>query len=42
MLKVWRSRKEESPHRPKRAKTGWMVVVLALVVMAIWMLGQIA
>ena len=39
---MWKDRKEVSPHRPKRAKTGWMVVLLILVVVVIWLLEGIA
>lgn len=41
LLKVWKERKEVSPHRPKRTRTGWMIVVLAIVLLAFWYLGRI-
>lgn len=40
LLRVWKERKEVSPHRPKRAKTLWLVMGLALVILAMWLLGQ--
>lgn len=40
LLGVWKDRKAVSPHRPKRAKTTWMVVVLAGVALAMWLLGR--
>ena len=40
LLGVWKDRKAVSPHRPKRAKTRWMVVVLAAVVLVMWLLGR--
>ena len=42
LLKVWRERKEVSPHRPKRARTGWLVAALVAVLLAIWILGGVA
>ncbi|CAN5889975.1 hypothetical protein BH20GEM1_BH20GEM1_02380 [soil metagenome] len=42
LLSVWKERKEISPHRPKRARTGWLLVVLAGVLLAIWLLGRLA
>lgn len=42
LMKVWKERKEVSPHRPKRARTGWLFFVLAGVLVAIWMLGRVA
>ncbi len=41
LLRVWNERKEISPHRPKRARTGWLVAVLAAVLLAIWLLGSL-
>lgn len=42
LLGVWKDRKAVSPHRPKRAKATWMVVVLAAVVLLMWLLGRSA
>jgi hypothetical protein len=40
LLSVWKEGKEVSPRRAKRARTGWLLVALALVLLLIWMLGQ--
>ena len=42
LLSVWKERKEISPHRPKRARTGWLLAALAGVLIAIWVLGRLA
>jgi len=42
LLSVWKERKEVSPHRPKRARTGWLVAALLVVMLAIWLLGSAA
>jgi hypothetical protein len=42
LLSVWKERKEISPHRPKRARTGWLLAALAGVLIAIWLLGRLA
>ncbi|MGH7300296.1 MAG: hypothetical protein ACREMK_03620 [Gemmatimonadota bacterium] len=39
LLRVWKDRKADSPHRPKRARTGWMILALIGVFLAIWLLG---
>lgn len=41
LLSEWNDRKKVSPHRPRRASTGKLVVVLALVVLVFWMLGRV-
>ena len=41
LLSVWKERKEVSPHRPKRARTGWLFVALAVVLIAIWLLSGV-
>lgn len=41
LLRVWKERKEVSPHRPKRARTPWLVVALILVLVAFWLLGRL-
>ncbi|HET9581258.1 MAG TPA: hypothetical protein VFP76_00385 [Gemmatimonadota bacterium] len=40
LLRVWKDRKSVSPHRPKRARTRWMIVVLVGVILAMWLLGS--
>ena len=42
LLSVWKERKEISPHRPKRASTGWLLAALVGVLLAIWLLGGLA
>lgn len=42
LLRVWNERKVVSPHRPKRARTGWLLFALAAVLVVIWMLGRVA
>jgi len=42
LLSVWKERKEVSPHRPRRARTGRLVTVLAGVAILIWLLGRAA
>lgn len=42
LLSVWKDRKEVSPHRPRRARTGKLVAGLAFVAILIWLLGQVA
>jgi hypothetical protein len=42
LLRVWKDRKAISPHRPKRAKTRWMIVALAGVMLAMCLLGRSA
>lgn len=42
LLRVWKDRKAISPHRPKRAKSRWMIVVLAGVVLVMWLLERSA
>jgi hypothetical protein len=42
LLKVWKERKDVSPHRPKRTRTGWLLLALAGVLLVIWMLGRVA
>ncbi|MGH7549378.1 MAG: hypothetical protein ACREMD_03840 [Gemmatimonadota bacterium] len=39
LLRVWKDRKAVSPHRPKRTRTGWMIVVLIGAILAMWLLG---
>lgn len=41
LIKVWKERKAESPHRPKRARTGWLVLALVGALVAIWLLGRV-
>lgn len=41
LLNVWKERKKVSPHRPKRARTGWLLVALAVVLIAIWVLSGV-
>lgn len=42
LLSVWKERKDVSPHRPKRARTGRLVALLAGVAILIWLLGEVA
>jgi hypothetical protein len=42
LLKVWKERKDVSPHRPKRARTGWLLLGLVAVLVVIWLLGGVA
>lgn len=41
LIKAWKERQQYSPHRPRRASTRWMVVVLIGVVLAGVLLGRI-
>ena len=41
LLNVWKERKEVSPHRPKRARTGWLLVALLVVLFVILLLGRV-
>lgn len=41
LIKAWKERQAISPHRPRRVRTRWMVVVLAAVILATYMLGRI-
>lgn len=41
LIRVWRERKAISPHRPKRVRTLWMVLILAGVLIVIWLLGRV-
>jgi hypothetical protein len=40
LAKVWRERKRVSPHRPKRARTGMLVLALGLVILVILLLDR--
>jgi hypothetical protein len=42
LVKVWHERKQVSPHRPKRARTGWLLAALVLVVLIILLLDRLA
>lgn len=42
LLSVWKERKEVSPHRPRRARTGRLLATLVGVGLLIWLLGQVA
>jgi hypothetical protein len=42
LLSVWKERKEVTPHRPKRARTGWLLSVLVAVLIVIWLLDRLA
>jgi len=42
LVRVWRDRKRVSPHRPKRARTAFLVVALLLVLIAILLLDTFA
>lgn len=42
LLSEWNDRKRVSPHRPRRANTTRLVVVLVLVLIAFWLLNGIA
>jgi hypothetical protein len=40
LIRVWKERKRVSPHQPKRARTALLIVGLALVLLAIWIVGR--
>lgn len=40
LLRVWNERKEVSPHRPRRARTGRLVMALFGVLVFFWILSQ--
>ncbi|HUP18369.1 MAG TPA: hypothetical protein VM778_00285 [Gemmatimonadota bacterium] len=42
LIRVWKERKRVSPHQPKRAHTVLLTVGLALVFLAIWIVGRLA
>lgn len=41
LIKVWKERQKISPHRPKRARTPWLVLGLAAVLLLIWLLERV-
>lgn len=41
LIKVWKERQEISPHRPKRARTTWLVLGLAVALLLIWLLERV-
>lgn len=41
LIRVWKERKELSPHRPKRVHTAWLAAGLAVVLLVIWLLGRV-
>jgi hypothetical protein len=41
LIRVWKDRKRISPNVPRRARTGWMVVVLLGVLLLQWLLGRL-